>query len=149
MALLRLTQSNAGVDRYRVEVALERSGFARQTFGALSPAGEGTALALTAGQQLSQIIFRLVPQGAVAGRVVDAKTGSPIGEANLSVPDKGIFYPANNQGEFLVIDKAINKSDSISFSCVGNPRPTKTMSGAAAFSDRALAAGSNRRREHR
>jgi tetratricopeptide (TPR) repeat protein len=29
MALLRLTQSNAGVDRYRVEVALERSGFAR------------------------------------------------------------------------------------------------------------------------
>ncbi len=30
MALLRLTQSTAGVDRYRIEVALERSGYARQ-----------------------------------------------------------------------------------------------------------------------
>jgi tetratricopeptide (TPR) repeat protein len=30
MALLRLTQSTTGVDRYRIEVSLERSGYARQ-----------------------------------------------------------------------------------------------------------------------
>ena len=62
----------------------ERSGFARQTYGALSPAGEGTALTLAAGQQLSQIIFRLVPQGAIAGRVVD-EDGDPIQSAGIQV----------------------------------------------------------------
>ena len=53
------------------------------------------------------------------GRVVDAQTGAPIAEANLSIPEKGVFFPANSQGEFLVIDAAVRKTDSISFSCIG------------------------------
>jgi len=53
------------------------------------------------------------------GRVVDAQTGAPIGEVNLSVPEKGIFYPANSKGEFLVIDAAVRKTDTVSFSCIG------------------------------
>jgi hypothetical protein len=60
---------------YRLWV--ERNGFARQVYGALSPAGEGTDLTLAAGQQLHQIAFRLVPLGAIAGRVVD-EDGEPL-----------------------------------------------------------------------
>jgi Carboxypeptidase regulatory-like domain len=67
---------------YRLWV--ERNGFARQIYGALSPAGEGTNLTLAAGQQLSQVIFRLVPQGAIAGRVVD-EDGDPIQSVGIQV----------------------------------------------------------------
>ena len=59
---------------YRLWV--ERSGFARQVYGALSPAGEGVALALAPGQQLRQLTFRITPLGAIAGRVVD-EDGEP------------------------------------------------------------------------
>jgi Carboxypeptidase regulatory-like domain len=67
---------------YRLWV--ERNGFARQMYGALSPVGEGTTLTLAAGQQLSQVIFRLVPQGAIAGRIVD-EDGDPIQSAGIQV----------------------------------------------------------------
>lgn len=60
---------------YRLWV--ERNGFARQVYGALSPAGEGTALTLAPGQQLRQIAFRVVPLGAIAGRVFD-EDGEPV-----------------------------------------------------------------------
>lgn len=60
---------------YRLWV--ERNGFARQVYGALSPAGEGTALTLAPGQQLRQIAFRVVPLGAIAGRVFD-EDGDPV-----------------------------------------------------------------------
>jgi hypothetical protein len=54
---------------YRLWV--ERNGFARQVYGALSPAGEGTELSLAPGQQLRQVAFRLVPLGAIAGRILN------------------------------------------------------------------------------
>ena len=63
---------------------VEHSGFARQVYGALSPAGEGTTLTVAAGQKLSQITFRLVPQGAIAGRIVD-EDGDPIQSAGIQV----------------------------------------------------------------
>ena len=62
----------------------ERSGFARQVFGALSPAGEGTALALAPGQQFGLITLRMVPLGAIAGRVLDEE-GEPIQSAGIQV----------------------------------------------------------------
>ena len=54
---------------YRIWV--ERNGFARQMYGALSPAGEGENLSLAPGQQLHQVAFRISPLGAIAGRVLD------------------------------------------------------------------------------
>lgn len=67
---------------YRLWV--ERSGFARQVYGALSPAGEGTTLTLAPGQQLRQITFRVVPLGAIAGRVSD-EDGDPVTGAGIQV----------------------------------------------------------------
>jgi hypothetical protein len=82
---------------YRLWV--ERNGFARQIYGALSPAGEGTNLTLAAGQQLSQIIFKLVPQGAIAGRVVD-EDGDPIQSVGIQVLR---FSYANGHRQFISV----------------------------------------------
>lgn len=67
---------------YRLWV--ERSGFARQIYGALSPAGEGTTLTLAPGQQLRQIMFRVAPLGAIAGRVSD-EDGEPVMGVGIQV----------------------------------------------------------------
>jgi Carboxypeptidase regulatory-like domain len=75
-----LVQLPAG--SYRLWV--ERSGFARQIFGALSPAGEGATLALAAGQQLHDLVFRMTPLGAIAGRVFD-EDGEPLAGVGIQV----------------------------------------------------------------
>jgi hypothetical protein len=67
---------------YRLWV--ERSGFARQVYGALSSAGEGAALALASGQQLRQLAFRLTPLGALAGHVFD-EDGEPLQGVGIQV----------------------------------------------------------------
>lgn len=67
---------------YRLWV--ERNGYARQTYGALSPAGEGSTLALAAGQQLHDVAFQVVPLGAIAGRVLD-EDGEPIQGVGVQV----------------------------------------------------------------
>lgn len=67
---------------YRLWV--ERNGYARQTYGALSPAGEGTALTLAPGQQLHDVAFKVIPLGAIAGRVVD-EDGEPLQGVGIQV----------------------------------------------------------------
>jgi sarcosine oxidase gamma subunit len=67
---------------YRLWV--ERNGFARQIYGALSPAGEGSVLTLAPGQQLHDVAFRAVPLGAIAGRVFD-EDGEPIQGTGIQV----------------------------------------------------------------
>jgi len=67
---------------YRLWV--ERSGYARQVYGALSPAGEGTTLTLARGQQLGPLTFRVAPLGAIAGRVID-EDGEPVQSAGIQV----------------------------------------------------------------
>jgi len=82
---------------YRVWV--ERSGFARQVFGALSPAGEGTSFTLAHGQQTGQITLRMVPLGAIAGRVLD-EDGEPIQSAGIQVLR---FSYANGHRELISV----------------------------------------------
>jgi len=55
----------------------------------------------------------------LAGHVIDAQTGTAIGQVNLSIPEKGLFYPSDRDGGFVVLDKAISQSDSVNFSCIG------------------------------
>jgi hypothetical protein len=67
---------------YRLWV--ERSGYARQVYGALSPAGEGATLTLARGQQLGPVTFRVAPLGAIAGRVID-EDGEPVQSTGIQV----------------------------------------------------------------
>ena len=55
----------------------------------------------------------------LAGHIVDTQTGAAIGQVNLSMPEKGLFYPADRDGGFFVLDKAVSKSDTVNFSCIG------------------------------
>lgn len=67
---------------YRLWV--ERNGYARLTYGALSPVGEGSVLTLSPGQQLHDVAFQVVPLGAIAGRVLD-EDGEPIQGTGIQV----------------------------------------------------------------
>ena len=67
---------------YRLWV--ERPGFLHQTYGAQTPDGPGTLLTVAAGQEIHDINLRLVPLGAIAGRVLD-EDGDPIQGAGIQV----------------------------------------------------------------
>jgi len=60
---------------YRLTAA--RNGFARQEYGERAPGRSGIPLNLVVGQNLKDITFRLVPAGAVVGRVSDS-SGEPL-----------------------------------------------------------------------
>jgi hypothetical protein len=49
----------------------ERPGFARQTYGARTPQGAGSVIALAPGQQIKDLVLPMVPLGAISGRVLD------------------------------------------------------------------------------
>ncbi|HEY6251582.1 MAG TPA: carboxypeptidase-like regulatory domain-containing protein [Candidatus Angelobacter sp.] len=67
---------------YRLWV--ERPGFAHQAYGSRTPDGTGTLLTVAAGQQIRDINLRIVPLGAIAGRVLD-EDGDPIQGAGIQV----------------------------------------------------------------
>ena len=67
---------------YRLWV--ERPGFARQAYGSHTPEGTGTVLNLSPGQQARNVNLRIVPFGAIAGRVLD-EDGEPIQGAGIQV----------------------------------------------------------------
>jgi len=60
---------------YRLVAA--RNGFARQEYGQRSLNRPGTPLNIRAGQQITDIAFRLTPAGTISGRVLDS-TGEPL-----------------------------------------------------------------------
>jgi protocatechuate 3,4-dioxygenase beta subunit len=59
------------------ELSATKNGFARQVYGERAPERPGTVLAVADGQTVKEIVFRLVPAGAVSGRVANEK-GEPI-----------------------------------------------------------------------
>ena len=67
---------------YRLWV--ERPGFARQAYGSSTPQGTGSVVTLAAGQKMRDINFRIVPLGAIAGRVLDEE-GEPLQGAAIQV----------------------------------------------------------------
>ena len=67
---------------YRLWV--ERPGFERQAYGSSTAQGAGSVLTLAAGQEMRDINFRIVPLGAIAGRVLDEE-GEPLQGAAIQV----------------------------------------------------------------
>jgi len=62
----------------------ERQGFSRHVYGALTPEGSGVPLVVTAGQQIRDLTFRIVPLGVISGRVLD-DDGEPVQSAGIQV----------------------------------------------------------------
>ena len=84
-------------------VSAQRNGFARQTYGERRPGRPGTPLNIIDGQALKDMVFRLIPAGAVSGQVSDA-TGEPI--AGMTVQMVRSIYGQNGKRTFQTVDSA-------------------------------------------
>jgi protocatechuate 3,4-dioxygenase beta subunit len=61
----------------KYDFSAKHAGFADTGYGARRPGRPGVTLSLDAGQQLTGVVFRLVPQAVITGRVLDAD-GDPV-----------------------------------------------------------------------
>jgi len=61
----------------------ERAGFVEGIYSAKGARSSGGELRLSSGQELRNVLFRLVPQGAVSGRVLDEE-GEPVADASVA-----------------------------------------------------------------
>jgi hypothetical protein len=75
----------------------QRNGFARQEYGERAPGKGGTAVTVVAGQTVKDIVLRLVPGGAVSGRVFDP-VGDPV--AGITVQLLKPFYDETGRRRF-------------------------------------------------
>ncbi|HXG34430.1 MAG TPA: carboxypeptidase-like regulatory domain-containing protein [Bryobacteraceae bacterium] len=64
------------------QLIAERAGFLRQAYGSRSLPYAGTPIALSAGQHLKELEFKLLPQGVISGRVVDEE-GEPVPQVQV------------------------------------------------------------------
>jgi protocatechuate 3,4-dioxygenase beta subunit len=91
----------------------ERSGFLRQEHGARGNPFMGTPLTLRAGEQMTGVTFKLLPQAVIAGRVVDDE-GEPVQHAQVQAMRQAgsggqamsMGVATNDLGEFRVADLA-------------------------------------------
>jgi protocatechuate 3,4-dioxygenase beta subunit len=67
--------------RYRLKVS--RTGFVTQEYGQKTPNDPGSEIRLSPGQTLRDLLFRLIPWGIIAGRVLDEE-GEPLPWAQVS-----------------------------------------------------------------
>jgi len=72
------------VEPGRYTFSAERQGFVRQNYGARSAQSGGTPISLTDSQHLKGIVFKLTPQGVIAGRVLDDE-GEPVAGVSVQV----------------------------------------------------------------
>src|SRR5207253_8522319 len=72
------------VDPGRYTFFAVRNGFVQQTWSPRGGIRQNTPLTLANGQKLTQIVFKLTPQGVVTGHVVD-QDGEPLVRVQLQV----------------------------------------------------------------
>ena len=72
-----------GVDPGRYRLKVSRTGFVTQEYGQKTPNAPGAEIRLTPGQSLRDLLFRLIPWGIIAGRVLD-EDGEPLPWAQVS-----------------------------------------------------------------
>ena len=70
------------IDPGKYQLSVERTGFVSTQYGARGPGRPGTTLSLAPGQQLKNVVFRLLPHGVISGRVLD-EDGEPVAYAQV------------------------------------------------------------------
>lgn len=81
----------------------QRNGFARQAYGERAPGRPGTPLNIVGGQLLKDVVFRLVPGGAISGRVTDA-TGEALDGITVQIVRSA--YDPNGKRTFQTVGSA-------------------------------------------
>jgi protocatechuate 3,4-dioxygenase beta subunit len=72
-----------GIDPGRYRLKAIRTGFVTQEYGQKTPNDPGAEIRLSPGQSLRDLLFRLIPWGIIAGRVLDEE-GEPLPWAQVS-----------------------------------------------------------------
>ena len=72
-----------GIDPGRYRLKVSRTGFVTQEYGQKSPNDPGSEIRLSPGQNLRDLLFRLIPWGVIAGRVLDEE-GEPLPWAQVT-----------------------------------------------------------------
>jgi protocatechuate 3,4-dioxygenase beta subunit len=67
--------------RYRLLVS--RNSFVTQQYGQRSPGGPGSTLSLSPGQEMNDLLFRMIPSAVIAGRVSN-EDGEPLPNAEVT-----------------------------------------------------------------
>jgi protocatechuate 3,4-dioxygenase beta subunit len=67
--------------RYKLRVS--RVGFVSYEYGQRKPGDPGATLTLRSGQEISDLVFRLIPAGVIAGRILD-EDGEPLPSVEVS-----------------------------------------------------------------
>jgi protocatechuate 3,4-dioxygenase beta subunit len=73
-----------GIDPGRYRLTVSRVGFVTQEYGQKKSDDPGAVLALRPGQELKDLLFRLIPSGVIAGRILD-EDGEPLPSVNVAV----------------------------------------------------------------
>ncbi|HUS05833.1 MAG TPA: carboxypeptidase-like regulatory domain-containing protein, partial [Bryobacteraceae bacterium] len=63
-------------------LSAQRAGYVRQEYGARRSSRQGTALALTEGQEMKGLLIKLTPQGVITGKVLD-EDAEPVTRASV------------------------------------------------------------------
>lgn len=66
----------------RYILSVQRNGYVSQVYGQKSAGEQGTTISLSAGQNLTDIVFRLIQGGVITGRVVD-EDSEPLAHAQV------------------------------------------------------------------
>src|ERR1700674_132381 len=99
-----------GIDAGRYRMKVSRAGFVTQEYGQKTPNDPGAEIRLAPGQNLRDLLFRLIPSGVIAGRVLDDE-GEPLPWAQVSalreIYSNGkrklspeVLVPTNDLGEY-------------------------------------------------
>ncbi|MEX2260908.1 MAG: carboxypeptidase regulatory-like domain-containing protein [Bryobacteraceae bacterium] len=102
----------------RYQLAAERNGFVRQSYGARAGSPVGTPITLDTGQRMEGLEFKLTPQAVIVGKVVDEE-GEPVTGSQIMVLRQGAYQrtgggrmapsggqASNDLGEFRVANLA-------------------------------------------
>jgi len=72
-----------GIEPGRYRLTVGRNGFVAQAYGQRKPTDPGAVLTLRPGQEIKDLLFRLIPSAVIAGRILD-EDGEPLPSVNVS-----------------------------------------------------------------
>src|SRR5579864_63610 len=68
----------------KYQLTVMKGGYARMQYGARNPGHPGTTLSFDPGQQMRDLVVRLMPQAVITGRVLD-EDGEPVPQISLQL----------------------------------------------------------------
>jgi 5-hydroxyisourate hydrolase-like protein (transthyretin family) len=95
-----------GVEPGVYRLIFDSAGFSKRDFGQRTDAGEGVPLALTPGQTKTDIVMRLMPVGAISGRIRDAA-----GQPAAGVPVQLLRFQYDESGKRSMRPAAATQTD--------------------------------------